>query len=85
MVTVAPSMEIDALEAAFATSCAAWPSDAAEPIAPAIPFILAIRASVVMPINLGSAVAASMPRITITTTSSIKVKPDCRLYMFTTP
>jgi hypothetical protein len=26
-----------------------------------------------------------MPRITITTTSSIKVKPDCRLYMFTTP
>ena len=34
-------------------------------------------ASLERSMNLGSAVAARMPRITITTTSSIKVKPLC--------
>ncbi len=35
-------------------------------------------------INLGNAVAANIPRITITTTSSIKVKPLCAdfIWMF---
>jgi len=43
---------------------------------PAIPFMAAIRASVVTLINRGNAVAAKMPRMTMTTISSTKVKPD---------
>jgi hypothetical protein len=37
----------------------------------------AIRASEEMSAKRGNAIADKMPKITITTTSSIKVKPDC--------
>jgi len=46
-------------------------------IDPSTLLITAIFASVLMSINFGSAVAARIPRITMTTINSIKVKPVC--------
>src|SRR5436190_127341 len=46
-----------------------------------IPFNDATRADVERSENRGNAVAAKMPRITITSTSSIKVKPLCCFFM----
>jgi hypothetical protein len=46
-----------------------------EAMAPATPCAAALPASVDKSINFGNAVAAKMPRITITTISSIRVKP----------
>src|SRR6185436_4073537 len=45
--------------------------------ADATPCVAAVSASEERFMNFGSAVAARMPRITITTTSSINVKPFC--------
>jgi hypothetical protein len=49
----------------------------AEAIPPTTPFSAAVLASTLRSTNLGSAVAARMPKITITMISSINVKPDC--------
>ena len=51
--------------------------DAVAVMAPFAAFRLAMRASPPRLANFGSAVAARMPRITITTISSISVKPPC--------
>lgn len=49
----------------------------ADVIAPATPSTAACSASALMFTNLGNAVAARIPRITITTISSISVNPVC--------
>ena len=49
----------------------------AELNAPATPLAAAVLALVVKLENFGSAVAAKIPKITITTTNSMMVKPDC--------
>src|SRR5574343_718227 len=54
---------------------------AAEVTAPATPCTEAEAASVRKSTNLGNAVAAKIPRITITTISSISVKPFCTAFM----
>lgn len=51
---------------------------AAEDNEAAVDVVAALSASTLRSTNLGKAVAARMPRITITTTSSIRVKPACR-------
>jgi len=45
-------------------------------MAPAIPSSVATLAELYKLANLGKATAARIPKITITTTNSIKVKPD---------
>ena len=45
---------------------------------PLSPFKLAITASFLRSINLGAATAAKIPKITMTTTSSIRVKPEVK-------
>ena len=65
----------EALEARFAASCSAFVKVAAELTAARNPFKDAARAWDVTSMNLGAAMAARMPRIKITTISSISVKP----------
>jgi len=50
---------------------------AAAPKLAATPFVAARAASFRTSRNLGTATAARMPKMTITITNSIKVKPDC--------
>jgi len=78
IVMATPSTVTDAFEARFEASCSAFVKVAAELTAARNPFKDAARAWEVTSMNLGAAIAARMPRIRITTISSIKVKPlDC--------
>ena len=53
---------------------------------PPTAFTAAIRAWPSIPMNLGTANAARIPRMTITTTSSMSVKPRCvKRFMDLTP
>src|SRR5205809_7747789 len=75
IVMATPSTVTDAFEARFEASCSAFVKVAAELTAARNPFKDAARAWEVTSMNLGAAIAARMPRIRITTISSIKVKP----------
>ena len=46
-----------------------------------MPLTTDTRASVLSPMNFGRATAARMPRMMMTTTNSIKVKPACCRFM----
>src|SRR3989442_10453151 len=63
-------------------TCSAFASVAADMTEARRPFNAAIRAWVVRLTNLGAATAAKMPRIRITTISSISVKPRLCLVIF---
>src|SRR5437879_13126434 len=82
MVMATPSTVTDAFEAKFEAGCRAFVKVAAELTAARNPFKDAARAWDVMSMNLGAAIAARMPRIRITTISSIKVKPLDRFVTF---
>ena len=77
MVTVVPSMLMDwpwVLDWEREVACAK--ADALR-ILPPMDSTVALRASVVMSAKRGTAKAARMPRMTITMTSSMRVKPCC--------
>ena len=81
MVIVAPSMTTDVLGA---NCCVSWSERASTAPAftePSAPLILAMRASACSAMNLGSAIAARIARMVITTISSISVKPAALIFI----
>lgn len=56
----------------------------ADDTAPAVPSTAAFAASVFKSTNLGNATAAKMPKMTITITNSISVKPCCFCFIVVT-
>src|SRR6267143_501253 len=82
IVTVCPSIDTEVLLAAPVATCSAFASVEAEITAARRPSNAAARADPVRLANLGAATAARMPRIRITTISSIKVKPRVCLFIF---
>src|SRR6266704_2746911 len=75
IVMATPSTVTDEPAARFEAICSAFVKVAAELTAARNPFKDAARAWDVTSMNLGAAMAARMPRIRITTISSISVKP----------
>src|SRR5262249_19861553 len=71
-----PSMTTEVLVPRPCVSWTARASAAADFMEPMAPLILAMRASVCSAANLGMANAARIPRMVITTISSISVKPQ---------
>src|SRR6266446_7943145 len=80
--TVAPSMVTLEPEFNPCATCSALASVAAEVTAARRPSSAAARAVPVRLANLGAATAARMPRIRITTISSMSVKPRVCLFIF---
>src|SRR6266849_1901146 len=77
-----PSMTIDWLALFPWATVSAFASVEAELTAARKPFSAAMRACPVRSMNLGAAMAARMPRIRITTISSISVKPRVCFVIF---
>src|SRR2546425_12384204 len=82
MSTRRPSAVTCTLDAKPAATCNALVKVEAERTEARRPFNAAIRACPVRLTNLGAATAARIPRIRITTISSISVKPRVCLFIF---
>jgi len=82
IVMATPSTVTDEPAARFEASCSAFVRVEAELTAARNPFSDAARACDVTSMNLGAAIAARMPRIRITTISSIRVKPRACFLIF---
>ena len=81
MVIEAPSITTWADAVAPLTRATEWARAEAARTLPAIPSTADLRALCSNPAKRGRAKAASIPRMVITTTSSIKVKPLCCSFM----